>query len=113
MFGISSMNPPTFFFCFHCCGVLSFFFTRILHVCHVTHVCAAMMVFCFLMCLLIKVQEVLFDNSIGNFMVCQDRLATNSLQLFANPETSAKWISIISVIILKLTFLLSRNKHNL
>jgi len=35
---------------------------------------------------------------IGNFMVCQDRLQTNMLQLFKHPENS-EWFSIISVVI--------------
>jgi len=43
--------------------------------------------------------EVPFHNSIiDNFMVDQDRLKTNLLQLFAHPESSG-WFSIISVII--------------
>ena len=40
-----------------------------------------------------------FHNSIvGNFVVYQDRLETNLLQLFGHPEDS-KWFSVISVII--------------
>jgi len=40
-----------------------------------------------------------FHNSIiGNFMVYQDRLETNLLQLFRHPENS-EWFSMISVII--------------
>jgi len=40
-----------------------------------------------------------FHNSIiGNFMVYQDRLETNLLQLFRHSENS-KWFSAISVII--------------
>jgi len=44
--------------------------------------------------------EVPFHNSItgGNFMVYQDRLETNLLQLFAHPEIS-EWLSTLSVII--------------
>jgi len=43
--------------------------------------------------------EVPFHNSIiDNFMVYQDRLETNLLQLFGHPEIS-EWFSIISVII--------------
>jgi len=43
--------------------------------------------------------EVPFHNSIiGNFMVYQDRLETNLLQLFAHPENS-EWFSAIYVIV--------------
>jgi len=43
--------------------------------------------------------EVPFHKSIiGNFMVYQERLETNLLQLFAHPYNS-KWCSIIYVII--------------
>jgi len=43
--------------------------------------------------------KVPFYKSIrGNFMVYQDRFETNSLQLFAHPETS-EWFSIIYVFI--------------
>jgi len=42
--------------------------------------------------------EVPFHNSIGNFMVYQDRLETNLLQLFTHPENS-EWFYIISVVI--------------
>jgi len=43
--------------------------------------------------------EVPFHNSIlGNFMVYQDRLETNLLQLFVHPVNS-EWLSVISVII--------------
>jgi len=43
--------------------------------------------------------EVPFHKSIiGNFMVYQDWLETNLLQLFGHPENS-EWFSIISVII--------------
>jgi len=47
--------------------------------------------------------EVPFYKSIignGNFMVYQDRLETNLLQLFTHPENS-EWFSIISAIIFK------------
>jgi len=41
--------------------------------------------------------EVPLHNSIiGNFMICQGRLVTNLLQLFAHPQNS-EWFSIISV----------------
>jgi len=39
-----------------------------------------------------------YENVIGNFMVCQVRIETNLLQLFAHPETSG-WFSIFSGII--------------
>ena len=55
--------------------------------------------------------EVLFHNSIiRNFMFYQDRIETNLSQLFANLENS-ECFSIISVIILRSTLLLNRNKH--
>jgi len=38
------------------------------------------------------------NNSIGNFMIYQDRLETNLLKLFAHLENS-EWFSIVSVII--------------
>ena len=46
--------------------------------------------------------EVPFHKSIiGSFMVCQDRLETNLLQLFGHPENS-EWFSIISAIIFEI-----------
>ena len=54
----------------------------------------------------------IFHHSIvDNFMVYQDRIETNLLQLFAQQENS-EWFSIISVIILSSTLLLNRNKNN-
>jgi len=38
------------------------------------------------------------NNAIGNFMVYQDRIETNLLQLFVYPEKT-EWCSIIFVII--------------
>jgi len=38
------------------------------------------------------------NSIIGNFMMCQDRIETNFLQLSAHPENS-EWFSLISVII--------------
>jgi len=49
-------------------------------------------------------------NIVGNFMVYQDRIETNLLQLFAQQENS-EWFSVISVIILKSILLLNRNKN--
>jgi len=44
-----------------------------------------------------------FHNSfMGNFMVYQDQLETNLLQLFGHPESS-EWFSIISVIIFEVS----------
>jgi len=44
-------------------------------------------------------EEVPFHNRIrGNFMVYQDRLEANLLQLFVHTKNS-EWISIISVIV--------------
>jgi len=40
----------------------------------------------------------LYKSIIGNFMVYQDRIETNLLQLFVHPETS-EWFFIISGII--------------
>ena len=53
-----------------------------------------------------------FHNIIaGNFVVYQDRLETNLLQLFGRPENS-EWFSANFVVILRPTLLLNRNKHD-
>ena len=53
---------------------------------------------------------VLFHNSIiGNFMVYQDRLEINLLQLFGHPDNS-EWFSIISVIIFEVNIVDEQNK---
>jgi len=43
------------------------------------------------------------NNIIANFMVYEDRLQTNLLQLFTDPENS-EWFSILSVIIIIIIF---------
>ena len=53
-----------------------------------------------------------FHNSIlGNFKVYQDRLETNLLQLFGQPENS-ELFSIISVIIFEVN-IIDEQKHDL
>jgi len=53
----------------------------------------------------------IFHHSIvGNFMVYQDRIETNLLQLFAQ-QGNSEWFSIISVVILRSILLLNRNKN--
>ena len=55
--------------------------------------------------------EVRFHNSnIGNFMVYQDRLEINLLQLFRHPEIS-EWFSVISVIIFEVNIVDEQKKN--
>jgi len=59
-----------------------------------------------------NVADVPFHNSImRDFMVYQDRLETNLLQLFAYTENS-EWFSNFPFFFLSSTLLLNRNKHN-
>jgi len=53
-------------------------------------------------CIPISSTTAFHDSIIGNFMVYQDRLETNLLRLFRQPENS-EWFSIISVIIFEVT----------
>jgi len=53
----------------------------------------------------------LFNNSIVcNFMICQDRLETNLLQLSAHPDTS-EWFSMISVIIFEINIVAEQKQE--
>jgi len=57
--------------------------------------------------------EVPFYNSIaGNFIVYQDRLETNLLQVFAYPENS-EWFSIIFVIIFEVNIVHEQKQTHL
>ena len=51
------------------------------------------------------------NRIIGNFMVYQDRLEANLLQLFAHPENS-EWFSIISGIIFEVNVVSAQSKDN-
>jgi len=55
--------------------------------------------------------EVIFSYSImGNFMVYQDRIETNLLQLFTQQENS-EWFSSFMLLFLRSILLLTRNKR--
>jgi len=50
-----------------------------------------------------------YESIIGNFMVCQDLIETNLLQLFEHPEAS-EWFSIISGIIFEVSIVSEQKK---